>query len=547
VKRILVLGGYGTFGGRIAERGAAAGFEVHVAGRSRARAETFCAGRAGLVPAEIEGSLAETLDRLRPFAVVDAGGPFQGSGYATARAAIAAGCHYLDIADGSVFVAGIGRLDPEAKAAGVSVVSGASSVPALSGAAAAALAEGLDRVSAVEIALSASSRGTAGRSVTAAILSYIGRPVKLRRGGRWTAAIGWQGIRRFDFEVDGAPPLRRRLAALADVPDLVLLPGRLPGSPAVSFFAGTDAPWHNLGLWLLSWPVRWGWLRRPERFAGLLSTLQRWTRGPGSLRSAFEMRLFGTAASERVERRWTLIAERGEGPEIPSLAVPLLLRKLAEGAIPPGARDAGGLLSLDDFGPSLAGLAAVHARTRHRLAPPLYARVMGERFDALPPAVRAVHEVLRDGGAAGEAQVRLGRNPLARLAASIFGFPSEGGHRLHVAFAERDGTERWTRDFSGRTFSSVLGERDGRLTERFGILRFAFDLPSDETGLRMAIRRWWAGPLPLPLLLAPRSEAREWEEEGRFRFDVRIALPLLGLLVHYRGWLDPAQALESAS
>ena len=96
----------------------------------------------------------------------------------------------------------------------------------------------------------------------------------------------------------------------------------------MSFFAGTDAPWHNLGLWLLSWPVRWRLLRRPERFAGLLSTLQRWTRGPGSLRSAFEMRLFGIAGGRRLERRWTLIAERGEGPEIPSLAVPLLLRKL---------------------------------------------------------------------------------------------------------------------------------------------------------------------------------------------------------------------------
>lgn len=547
MKRVLVLGGYGTFGGRIAERGAAAGFEMLVAGRSLARATAFCAGRERLVPVELDGGLAETLDRLDPFAIVDAAGPFQGADYDVARFAIAAGCHYLDIADGSDFVAGIGLLDSEAKAAGVSIISGASSVPALSGAVAAALAEGMERVSAVEIALSASSRGTAGRSVTAAILSYLGRPVRLRRGGRWTRAFGWQGLRRFDFEVEGAPPLRRRLAALADVPDLALLPERLPGKPAVSFFAGTDAPWHNLGLWLLSWPVRWNWLRRPERFAGLLSTLQRWTRGPGSLRSAFEMRLFGIAAGLRLERRWTLIAERGDGPEIPSLAVPLLLAKLAEGALAPGARDAGGLLSIEDFEPSLAGLAAVHALTERVLPPPLYARVMGARFAALPPAVRAMHEVLRDGGAAGEAEVRRGRNPIARLIASALGFPKEGAHRLYVAFAEDEGSERWTRDFSGETFSSILSERSGRLTERFGFIRFAFDLPSDESGLRMIIRRWWLGPLPLPLVLAPRSEAREWEAEGRFHFDVPIALPLLGPLVHYRGWLEAADGLEGPS
>jgi hypothetical protein len=85
----------------------------------------------------------------------------------------------------------------------------------------------------------------------------------------------------------------------------------------------------------------------------------------------------------------------------------------------------------------------------------------------------------------------------------------------------------------------VLAERGGRLTERFGLIRFEFDLPSDSAGLRMIIRRWWLGPLRLPLFLAPRSEAREWEEGGRFHFDVPIALPLLGPLVHYRGWLEP--------
>ncbi|HEU0135363.1 MAG TPA: DUF4166 domain-containing protein, partial [Allosphingosinicella sp.] len=306
-------------------------------------------------------------------------------------------------------------------------------------------------------------------------------------------------------------------------------------------------PWHNLGLWLLSWPVRWRWLRRPERFAGLLSNLQHWTRGPGSARSAFEVRLFGTASGRRLERRWTLIADRGDGPEIPSLAVPLLLAKLAAGALPTGARDSGRLLALEDFASSLATIAAAHGLTEHPLPPPLYERVMGERFAALPPAVRAIHEVLRDGGASGEARVTRGKNPLVRLIASVMGFPAEGSHRLHVSFAEQDGRERWTREFSGRAFSSELAERDGLLTERFGPLRFAFDLPSDSGGLRMIIRRWWLGPLPLPLFLAPRSEASEWEEGGRFHFDVPIALPLLGPLVHYRGWLEPTEPTASAA
>ena len=539
---ILILGGYGTFGGRIAHRAAALGFDVLVAGRSLAKAQGFCKGTDRLTPIALaRADLAQALATHRPFALVDAAGPFQGSDYTIARAAAAAGCHYLDIADASSFVAGISALDPEAQAASISILSGASSVPALSHAVALDLADGLTSVTAIEMALSASSRGTAGRSVTAAILSYIGRPVPLRRGAREAHAFGWQELRRVTFRAAPAPPLTRRLTAIADVPDLTLLPDRLPGRPSVTFHAGTDAPWHNLGLWLLSWPVRWGWLKRLERFAALLSALQRWTRGPGSARSAFEIRLFGLAGTRRVERSWTLLPERCEGPEIPTLAVPLLLARLAQGALPPGARDAGGLLTLADFQPSLTALATVQQRREHELPPPVYARVMGDRFAALPLAVRRMHEVLRDGGACGEAEVTRGTNPLARLAATAFRFPPAGRHRLHVAFTERDGIERWTRDFGGRRFHSHLSARGQHIVERFGPLRFAFALPSNARGLRMVMERWWIGPLPLPLALGPKSEASEWEEAGRFHFDVPIALPLIGKVVHYRGWLEPAR------
>jgi hypothetical protein len=119
------------------------------------------------------------------------------------------------------------------------------------------------------------------------------------------------------------------------------------------------------------------------------------------------------------------------------------------------------------------------------------------------------------------------------------GFPPEGEHALHVSFAEENGVETWTRDFSGRRFRSSLSQRGPYLVERFGPLRFAFDLSSGTNGLSMAMRRWWLWTVPLPLALAPRSVAREWEEDARFHFDVPISLPGLGHVVHYRGWLRP--------
>jgi hypothetical protein len=267
----------------------------------------------------------------------------------------------------------------------------------------------------------------------------------------------------------------------------------------------------------------------------------------GSLRSAMEVRVWGVAGERRLERRWTLIVGEGQGPEIPSLAVPILLDKLRAGALAAGAGDAGPLLSLDDFARALERLATHTCVVEAEHGPALYRRALSGRFDPLPAAVKAMHRVFRDGGASGRAQVRRGKGSLAWLAAAIIGFPPEGDHDLHVSFEERDGTETWTRDFSGRRFSSRLSVREGRLEERFGPLHFTFELAPNAETLTMRIVSWRLGAMPLPLALAPRSEAREWEEEGRFRFDVPIALPLVGLVVHYRGWLDLPRTAHRAS
>jgi len=154
-----------------------------------------------------------------------------------------------------------------------------------------------------------------------------------------------------------------------------------------------------------------------------------------------------------------------------------------------------------------------------------------------------MHDVFRDAGASGRATVVRGRGPFARLIARLFSFPDAGECDAHVSFREIDGVETWTRDFGGRTFSSRLSQEGKRLVERFGLFRFIFELDSEPNGLAMRMVGWRCGPLPLPLKLAPRSPAREWEEDGRFCFDVPISMPLIGAIVHYKGWLRrPSEA-----
>ena len=510
-----------------------------VAGRSLAKAQAFCANLARTEPvvADRTGDIAALLAKLTPDLVIDAAGPFQGSDYGVPRSCIEAAIPYVDLADARSFVAGIGALRAEASAAGVAVIAGASSVPALSGAAVRRLAVGLDRVCAIEMAISAAKRATLGSSVVAAILSYAGRPVRLWRGGRWEHGFGWQELRREDFVLSDGSGLNGRWLALADVPDLELLPASVPGKPAVIFRAGNESALQTLALWLLTWPARWFSVSL-ARLAPVLAWLQRLLQMGSNDRSAIFVRVKGEASGGFVERQWTLVAQDGDGIEIPTLAAVIVAEDILAGRVVPGARSADRLLSLAAFEPLFSTLSLRHETTERPLPPPLYARVMGERFAALPAAVRRMHWLCADGGAAGEVSVTRGRNPLGRLVAVVMGFPRAGAHPLHVSFSERDGVERWTRQFGDQSFSSELSEQEGQLVERFGPLRFIFDLPSAERGLTMKICGWSVFGLRLPLVLAPRSLAREWEEGGRFHFDVPIALPLIGPVVHYTGWLQ---------
>ena len=132
--RLLIIGGYGRFGGQVASLLAdAPSLIIIIAGRSLARAERWCAGRTGqLEPARFDrdGDLAAQMAQLRPDIVLDASGPFQA--YAAApvvQACIDHGAHYLDLADGASFVAGITAFDAAARARGLVVLSGVSSFP----------------------------------------------------------------------------------------------------------------------------------------------------------------------------------------------------------------------------------------------------------------------------------------------------------------------------------------------------------------------------------------------------------------------------------
>lgn len=90
--------------------------------------------------------------------------------------------------------------------------------------------------------------------------------------------------------------------------------------------------------------------------------------------------------------------------------------------------------------------------------------------------------------------------------------------------------------------------RPGQVRESFGPLGFDLALETTASAFKMRVVGWRIGPIPMPSVLAPRSDAVEAEDEqGRFRFDVPIALPIVGRLTHYSGFLvaEPVEAAAS--
>ena len=141
--KVVVIGGYGVFGGRLAQLLLRDGHEVWIAGRNLQKAEKWAARHGGRpLQLDLSQGLAP-IKEVAPRALVDAAGPFQtrnSDPYRVVRFCIEHRINYLDLSDDPAFTAGIQVLDPAAKATGCFALSGASSLPAISSAAVAEIA-----------------------------------------------------------------------------------------------------------------------------------------------------------------------------------------------------------------------------------------------------------------------------------------------------------------------------------------------------------------------------------------------------------------------
>jgi NAD(P)-dependent dehydrogenase (short-subunit alcohol dehydrogenase family) len=555
---VLLVGATGAFGERLAEGLIRAGIGVIAAARNRTRLEAL-AQRLG---AELSIAVldrnsidADRLTALRPrwpglYAVADASGPFQDSNDRLPRAAIGAGLHYVDLADGRAFVSDIARLHQQAVAAHVAVLAGASSTPALSHAVLDMMIADASRVIAIDVSIAPGNRAPRGLSVVQSILSTVGQPIRVFHGGRWTEARGWTLNKTI-----GLPGIGARSVALCETPDLDLLVARYRPAADAVFRAGLELPLLHRGLAALGLLVRLHVVGTLTPFARPLRSIADLFEGFGSDRGGMQVdALIEDQNGLPTRRLWTMSADAGVGPFVPTLPALAALKMLADGTLTwRGAAPCTGLIPYE----AIASEFNHHGITTERhdtAAPPsLLRRVLGNSYDALPAAVRQAHEVRRVLVLEGRADVSGSRNVLALLLSRLFGFPPRGPNlALRVEMrSEDDGSETWTRDYPGVTMRSRMCNPDPstrQFDEVFGPFAIRLQGSATTAGLLLEAVGVRLFGIPLPRFLRPRSSAREFVgADGLFHFDVAIALPLIGPVVRYRGHLAPPhRTLEAA-
>jgi saccharopine dehydrogenase-like NADP-dependent oxidoreductase len=397
-KRLLLIGGTGVFGQRLAANLARIdGLELILTSRSASKAQALAAGlsSSGAV-AGISGmaldhrqELDGALSRVAPWLVIDASGPFQGAGYKIPKAALNAGAHVIDLADARDYLRGYrGALDESASKNRVAGLAGASSTPALSAAVVRQLTSGWRRVDTIDIAITPAGRSAVGRSVIDAILSYAGRPVPVWRDGRLEKAFGWCDGRSIHM-----PALGKRRVAPVETVDAELLGPRYQVAERVTFYAGLESTIEQRGLELLARLRRIGLLGDLKPLAKPLLLMRKLTRLPTTERGGMLVEINGLDADGRLCRsRWSLLAEEDDGPHVPTLPAVAAVRALLSNKMKPGAHLAAECLSLADIEAEMVPHAITTSCDERRVQRP----IPGDRFGLslpvpkMPPDSRPV-------------------------------------------------------------------------------------------------------------------------------------------------------------
>ena len=551
--KVLIIGGYGTFGFGIAERlSDEPELELILAGRNFEKAVAACAklsGAATFTPLKLDRDdlhiRSEFKLGFKPDLIIEAAGPFQSRGMSDLPAyCVQHRIHYADLSDNGPKTAVFKESYAEKTKAPKEtfLIFALSTCPVLSAIGLKEIESHIGPATDVTIGISPSPKAPLGRNVIAAATSYAGQPhVGILKGGAEKYVAGLTETRNEIICAPGGLPLPRLPFAVADAADSFVLPASFPALQNIWTGAGTRPLWLHRCLIMLSRGVADGVVPKLSRFTNLFHRVRKYFRF-GSHRGG----MFVRASNPEGEASWHLIAEGDHGPRIPALPCVALVRKMLRGETPlPGSYSGDEIIGLDDLQPEFAKLDITYGLQYDGARLPPYEKVMGARYADLLPAVQALHRTGMGRRFEGRAMVTRGKNPLSHIVAAVMGFPKSGKDvPVTVTIQPHFNGETWVRQFGESKFESThrigMGRWARHITESFGPMSVHMAILEDEGRMRMVTQGWSLLGIPLPKFLRPGGDVFETQDaDGRFVFHVDLKAPIFGRLCKYEGWLMP--------
>ncbi len=324
---VLIFGGYGVFGARLAaDLLQCTDARVVLAGRNFSRARTLC-DRLGprTIPLACDMRDAGAVEQAvgNAAVVIVAAGPFQSLPLTALEAAIHHRVHYIDLADSRFYLQQVEARRKNIEAADITVLSALSTVSGISAVFAGWGAHELGGAEQVHIALSPGNHNPRGLGTIGSVLTSVGKPIQIWRSGQWVTKIGWSEPEKISFPA----PIGVRRVYWIDGPDYDVLPREL-GCQDVAFKSGLELDLINRSLNLLAWYRQ----RRPgfalERYTWLLMQLSMLFAPFGTEHGALRV------AVQNGERQWeaTVVAER-DGPMVAATPAAVATERLLNGEL----------------------------------------------------------------------------------------------------------------------------------------------------------------------------------------------------------------------
>jgi short subunit dehydrogenase-like uncharacterized protein len=184
--KVLVFGGYGTFGSLVSRELAARNAVVTIAGRDKRKAETFArelGDRHRGIAADV-GDATSCREAIADHAVVaNCAGPFQHFDATLLEVCLETGCHYVDIADDRDYCATVRKYHDDFVRRQRAAVYGCSSLPAISGALALLpQKDRSERPNRARVTLFIGNNNPKGGAAIRSLVGSLGKPIPAPQG-----------------------------------------------------------------------------------------------------------------------------------------------------------------------------------------------------------------------------------------------------------------------------------------------------------------------------------------------------------------------------